>query len=194
MTGDQGVRVVPLGERIDAGPGGISFRSTTPSWRQPLEGDRQALLDEVQADALTMIRAALSYPVERKVAELTGGKDTRIIFAIIVASGLADEFEYRTWGDPDLPDVVVAQQLTRRYGLRHEIDHEPARRQRILERQRRLAEAYPDLSPRERKLRQNVGSWAGMRNAWEMEAAVPPLGDRVALNGVYGEALSIQLI
>ena len=59
----------------------------------------------------------------------------------------------------------------------------------MLERAIRLAEAYPDLSLRERQLRLNVGSWDGMRNAWEMEAAVPPLGDRVALNGVYGEAL-----
>ena len=110
-TGYEGVRVVPLGERVEVSPEGIDFRSTTPSWRQPLEGGRKVLLDEVQADALTSIRAALSYPVERKIAELTGGKDTRMIFALLVASGLADQFEYRTWGDPDLPDVVVAQEL-----------------------------------------------------------------------------------
>ena len=29
-----------------------------------------------------------------------------------------------------------------------------------------------------------------MRNAWELEAAKPPCGDRVALNGTYGEAFS----
>ena len=193
-TGYEGVRVVSLDERIEVSLAGIDFKSTTPSWRQPLKGDRQALLGEVQADALTSIRAALSYPVERKVAELTGGKDSRLIFAILVASGLADQFEYRTWGDPDLPDVVVAQELTRKYGLRHEIGHEPARRQRVLERARRLAEAYPDLSLRERQLRLNVGAWDGMRNAWEMDAAVPPVGDRVALCGMYGESFSTNYL
>jgi hypothetical protein len=143
-TGYEGVDVVPLGVRIEVSPAGIEFRPATPSWRQPLEGDPHALLDGVYADSVTSIHAALSYPVERKVAELTGGKDTRLIFAILLAEGLGDQFEYRTWGDADLPDVVVAQELTKMHGLRHEVGHEPARRQRAAERQRRLVAAYPN--------------------------------------------------
>ena len=193
-TGYEGVEVVPLGVRINVSPAGIELRSTTPSWRQPLEGDRKALLDGVHADAVTSILAALSYPVERKVAELTGGKDTRLIFAILVAEGLADQFEYRTWGDQDLPDVVVAKELAQGYGLRHEVGHEPERRRRVVDRRRRLAAAYPDRSSRESLLRLNVGAWDGMRNAWEMEAADPPFGDRVALNGTYGESFSTNYL
>jgi hypothetical protein len=189
-TGYDGVEVVPPGVRIEVDPAGIDLRPVAQSWRRPLDGDPHALIDGVYADAVTSIRAALSYPVERKVAELTGGKDTRLIFAVLLAEGLGDQFEYRTWGDPDLPDVVVAQELTRKHGLRHEIGHEPARRQQVAERQRRLVAAYPELSARERQLRLNVGAWDGMRNAYELEAAQPPYGDRVALNGTYGEALS----
>ena len=193
-TGYEGVSVVPLDVRLDVAPTGITTRSTTPTWRQPLEGDRQKLLDGVYADTVTSIRAALSYPVERKVAELTGGKDTRLIFAVLLAEGLADEFEFRTFGDPELSDVVVAKELTQKYGLRHEVNHEPARQKRVVERQLRLAEAYPDLSSRERQLRLNVGAWDGMRNAWEIEAAFPPQGDRVALNGTYGESFSTNYL
>jgi len=189
-TGYEGVEVVPLGVSIEVSPAGIELRPATSSWRQPLEGDPHVLLDGVYADAVTSIHAALSYPVERKVAELTGGKDTRLILAILLAEGLANQFEYRTWGDADLPDVVVAQELTTMHGLRHEVGHEPARRQRAAERQRRLVAAYPELSSRERQLRLNVGAWDGMRNTYELEAAQPPNGDRVALNGTYGEALS----
>jgi hypothetical protein len=189
-TGYAGVRVVPVGVRVEVSPAGIQLRSATPSWRQPLEGDPHAHLDGVHADAVTSIHAALSFPVDRKVAELTGGKDTRLILAIILAEGLGDQFEYRTWGDADLPDVVVAQELTRMRGLRHEIGQEPARRRRVVERRRRLAAAYPELSSRERQLRLNVGAWDGMRNAFELEAGHPPYGDRVALNGTYGEAFS----
>jgi hypothetical protein len=189
-TGYEGVEVVPLGVCIEVSPAGIELRPATPSWRQPLEGDPQALLDGVYADAVTSIHAALGFPVERKVAELTGGKDTRLIFAILLAEGLEDQFEYRTWGDADLPDVVVARELTKMHGLRHDVGHEPARRQRAAKRRRRLAAAYPELSSRERQLRLNVGAWDGMRNAYELEAAQPPCGDRVALNGTYGEAFS----
>lgn len=48
-----------------------------PSWRQPLDRDREALLDGVHAEAVTSMRAALGYPVEHKIAELTGGKSRR---------------------------------------------------------------------------------------------------------------------
>ena len=189
-TGYEGVDVVPLDASIAVSSAGIELRPVTPPWRQPLEGDPRELLDQVHADAVTSIHAALSYPVERRVAELTGGKDTRLILAILLGEGLAEQFEYRTWGEQDLPDVVVARNLTQMYGLRHEVGYEQSRRQRVIERQLRLEASYPGVSARERQLRVNVGAWDGMRNAWELEAAKPPFGDCVALNGTYGEAFS----
>ena len=145
-TGYDGVEVVRLDERIAVTSAGMELQPVTPRGVSPSRATLQLLLDGVHADAVTSIRAALSLPVERKVAELTGGKDTRLILAILLGEGLAEQFEYRTWGDPDLPDVVVAQDLTQMYGLRHEVGHEPARRQRVVERQRRVEAAYPRLS------------------------------------------------
>ncbi len=189
-TGYEGVAVVPLGVHADVTGAGVAFRQAPPPWRALLAGERHALLDEVYSDIVTSIRAALSYPVGRKVAELTGGKDSRLILAVLLAEGLADRFEYRTLGSPTIPDVVIAKRLADRFGLRHEVGLDPDAQQRAASRNVRLALEHPDSSARKRVLRLNVGASGGMRVAWQAQSSAPPCGDRVALCGLYGEALS----
>lgn len=189
-SGYAGVDVVPFGVQAAVSPSGISLQEVAPLWRAIPEGDPGTLLDEVYAGMVTSIRGALSFPVERRVAELTGGKDSRLILALLLAEGLSGQFEFRTFGGDTLPDVMIARQLAVEFGLRHETGPDGERRQRARDRQERLAAAHPGTSMRELQLRADVGAWAGMRNAWQIEGAAPPRGDRVTLNGLYGESLA----
>ena len=58
-------------------------------------------------------------------AGLTGGKDSRVILALLLAEGLADSVEFQTIGDDDLPDVLVAKQIAASFGLRHVVNPDP---------------------------------------------------------------------
>ena len=76
-------------------------------------------LEEVRGEVTTAIRMALAVSATKLCTGLTGGKDTRLILAILLAEGLASEVEFQTFGQPDLPDVVVAQQIAEAFGLHH---------------------------------------------------------------------------
>ncbi len=191
-TGFTAVEAVPMGVQADVSPTGVVLRPTTPPWRAACPADRDVLADETYADVTGAVHAALDHPVPRRVVELTGGRDSRLILAVLLDEGIADRFEYRTLGAPDLPDVVTARRLADRFGLHHERGHDPVHQERTTERRAHLRAAHPDRPLRELELRLNVGWWSCARNAWEIEPAAPPCGDRVTLNGQYGEAISLN--
>jgi hypothetical protein len=51
---------------------------------------------------------------------LTAGKDTRVVTALLHATG-QDDVLYYTNGGEDVEDVIVARELASRFGLRHEV-------------------------------------------------------------------------
>jgi len=55
-------------------------------------------------------------PVE---VSLTGGKDSRLVIAAMIAAGVP--VRARTHGFPDHPDVVIAAEIARRLGVEHEV-------------------------------------------------------------------------
>ena len=50
---------------------------------------------------------------------LTAGRDTRVVLAVALAAGL--DVDYYTSGHEDDADVVIARELARTFGLRHEL-------------------------------------------------------------------------
>lgn len=189
-TGFEGVDVVPFGVRAEISPTGVTYRQVTPPWAAAVSGDPRSLLDDLHSDIATSIRAALAYPVSNRIMELTGGKDSRVVLAVLLAEGLADQFEYRTLGSKNLADVDIASDLATRFGLSHEAGRDHGLARRSAARGKRLAARFPDDTWRERALRLNVGLTSGMRLAWQVPSAAPPTGDRVTLGGNCGEALT----
>jgi hypothetical protein len=195
-TGFERVALVPDGAVVEIGSTGAValHRSSRPVWHRhgdELAADPEAALDEARAEMTTAIRMALRDPMTQGCLGLTGGKDSRLVLALLLADGTASEIECQTYGDDDLPDVVVARQLANAFGLRHVT--RPGASERHAWR-RRVDEAARDgglghCSSREIAFR--IAAWvtSGMTNAGEPEPGRLPSGGRVLLTGLFGESL-----
>jgi hypothetical protein len=71
------------------------------------------------ASALTAAVAPLAKAGEPVELSLTGGKDSRIIVAALVAAGVP--VRVKTHGFPEHPDVTVAAEVARRLGIEHRV-------------------------------------------------------------------------
>jgi hypothetical protein len=194
-TGYVGVEALPVGAVVVVDPGHaprVERRSARP-WR--LSGDAapspEEVLAGVRSDITTSLEAALAMPVEHHILNLTGGKDSRTILAAALNAGLAEAFEYQTWGAEDLPDVVIARQISDQLGLPHVVNAAtPLGAQWRADRDAALAATgHVALGRRELNLRLTVGSHLGMLNAIDPQVSCPPHGDRTVVSGLTGELL-----
>jgi hypothetical protein len=195
-TGYEQVRLVPEGSVVEIdGRGAVGFRgSVQPPWRlgaDDLAKDPEAALEDAQWEMTTAIRTALREPGGNGKLGLTGGKDSRLVLALLLADGSIRDVECQTLGSADLPDVVVARQLAHSFGLRHVTnpamgDH-GAWHKRVDDavRDGRLAQAHT------REIAFRITAWAtsGARNVGEPYSSRLPPSDTVLLSGLCGEAL-----
>ena len=117
-TGYEGITLVPGGTVVEIDPVGTIelHRPAVPVWRlhaDVLALDPHTALDEARAEMMTAIRMALRDPDVNGRLGLTGGKDSRLVLSLLLADGAASNVEYWTYGDDDLPDVVIARRITR---------------------------------------------------------------------------------
>jgi hypothetical protein len=125
-TGYAGVSQVESGAivRIDSHGTASTEMAWTPPW------DANASLENLENPALharwlveeivSSIAAAVNVAAPEPLAvDLTGGRDSRMILAAILAGGLADQCEFHTAGPPHLPDMQLAHMIAERYGLAH---------------------------------------------------------------------------
>lgn len=75
--------------------------------------------DRAARDLAAAVRAGADWPGRPSVQQLSGGRDSRLVFAAALAAGV--EFEARTTGTPDSPDVQVARMLSEQMGVRHRL-------------------------------------------------------------------------
>ena len=69
-------------------------------------------------------RALADWPGRPSIVPLTGGRDSRLVFAAAVAADIP--FEIRTGGEPGDPDVEVARELASLSGREHSLlEHDP---------------------------------------------------------------------
>lgn len=58
-----------------------------------------------------------AYPAKHRVLQLTGGLDSRTVFAALVASGQHASYSTYTYGLEESPDVQIARQLSAEFGV-----------------------------------------------------------------------------
>ena len=123
-TGFSGVRLLPEGSTVHVRAGSPPTVHARPaSWLEGAELQTRTvdeLLDLITDEITDELVAALSLPVATHFADLTGGKDSRLVLAVAITAGLASEFTFRTAGPPDLADVRIASRITGELGLKHE--------------------------------------------------------------------------
>lgn len=194
QTGFEQVSVVSQGARLEIDPG-EAVRVLPPAHR-PWHFDPKSTpspkeaLAEARLEIAVAIRMAHSLPAPT-CAGLTGGKDSRLVLALVLADGLADDVEFQTAGRRDLPDVVVASQIAESFGLRHVVN--PGRskpwgpwREAV---DAAVRDEHPDASSREIGFRITAWKGSGAGNVAELDLGRPPFIDQVLLSGGCGEAL-----
>ena len=84
-----------------------------------LHSDRpyRELLDDARHEILSNLRALASGPFDRRVADLSGGMDSRLVLAAILHEGLHDSFTFATVGEYPNADANVAAGLRARFKL-----------------------------------------------------------------------------
>ena len=171
-SGFHGVEVLPSRTMLRLEAGTLSWhRMTSPLSvevdERPVEELAEALVTEI-AESLS---ACLDLPVARRIINLTGGMDSRLVLAAAVRAGIQHEFEYETMGPPDLADVKLAEDLARGLGLRHQA-------------------LFIGLRPPgsyETRTRTFVERTGGLVNAWD--ASAPNDADELRITGIGGELL-----
>lgn len=172
-SGFRDVHVAPPGARLELIEGRPSWDGRSFLADQP-DGPGEhvdVLAERVIDDVAGSLRAVLRHGGGEPVIRLTGGKDSRLILAVALSAGIADEFRYETVGYPGLADADVASELAERLGLRHEVSFIG----------RRPAEHYAD------RVRRFVAATGCMTNALVTDA--PTGAEHVTVTGICGEAL-----
>ena len=193
-TGYADVEVVPHRSivRLDPDRGAQVVALGREQWleRPESEAERRRLVDGLRADIATTVRTVAGLPIEH-LAGLTGGRDSRLVLAVMLEEGLAGDFEFRTSGAADLPDVLIARELAQRFGLQLTVNApDPVAARWRTERVEALrAAGHVDLPYREAAMRTTVGAWQGMRNVAEPKPARPPDGGSILISGICGEML-----
>src|SRR5690606_2210183 len=117
------------GEYVTLAPSGRERRvRATPIWRAPTERTEKDHLgvDGVLADLIGNVESAASTPADERVLRLSGGKDSRLVLALIVAAGLQDRFRCVTSGPDHAADVVVARIIAAAAGVDIEVHLGPS--------------------------------------------------------------------
>lgn len=124
-TGFTKTTVVPQGAAVELSPAyGARLRSLdTAPWMPSVElpADEAALVELVREDMLDNVASLARLPAGSCRADITGGRDSRLILALLLAAGLADGMELRTTGEEHAPDAVVGRAIAERFGLAHRL-------------------------------------------------------------------------
>jgi hypothetical protein len=179
-TGFDRVRVLPLGSHVELHPRfGSRVRTTNPTpWVHPdgLPDDPKALVDIVHEDLLRRVEAIAAMPTPaRHRADITGGRDSRLILALIMEAGVADKFHFTTLGAEGTPDSIVGEELATLCSL----DFEAVRPSPF------------DDSLFLRRLQVHSFQTSGMVNAWDLMGG-SGVAVSVAVSGLFGEPLKTQ--
>lgn len=79
--------------------------------------NQKELIQAVADDIRRSTSVFSSYSAENYICQLTGGLDSRVVFASLVATNYKEQYATFTYGLEESPDMVIARQLTATYGL-----------------------------------------------------------------------------
>jgi hypothetical protein len=170
-TSYRDVRVLPASAVVRVDAAGCRIDERTPPW---LDLDDAPDIDDVADRLVRLVRSAASHPVEHRRFMLSGGRDSRTVLAAAAEAGCLDAFEVVTLGYEHHPDVLAAQQVADRLGVRL---------QRVEPSSRELNEgSFPRLAAR------HVGLTSGMFGLWDLKQ--PHAVWSLRLNGLGGGAMN----
>ncbi|NGN93036.1 hypothetical protein G5C66_09850 [Nocardioides sp. KC13] len=118
----ESVTKVPAGRSVEIRDGLLRLDAFTDDLGDQQDGHRVGIADAV-ASMSSMLRGYLSSYLDDHpdaILQLTGGQDSRLLLSAIEPRRRRG-LRVVTLGRPDSPDVRIAADLARRYGMRHEI-------------------------------------------------------------------------
>lgn len=124
-TGYWDVERIPLGAHLEIDPKrGVTVvePERCPLGPQGQTATYEEVLSAVEQDLRQSIRQIAALPVDNRKVGLSGGFDSRVLTALIIDEGLQDRFRFWTFGSPERPDTIVANQIATRYRLDWELD------------------------------------------------------------------------
>jgi hypothetical protein len=161
-TGFVGTKVLPLGSYVEIDPAygsRLRFSNATPwaaeSRLAPVEQD--GLIDLVHNDLLESVQSIARLPASPKFADITGGRDSRLILAVMLEAGVADRFTFRTRGAEHTPDSVVGRMIAERFRLEQEAVS---------------ITAVDDPIGFHRRFHTHVFQTSGMTSAWDLQGTL----------------------
>ena len=170
-TGYEDVRCVPFGAGVRIDPDhGASLSFTVAPWLLPTMDIDDSWIDRIECELIANLRAAIRALGHTPRLQLTGGRDSRLVLALVVRAGLIQDVEIVTNGTADTPDVIVAQDLATSLGLRHTL--------------LKLGDGVVDRH----RLCSHVGRVAGAVGCTDGSTFVSKDG-RMTLSGFFGELL-----
>jgi hypothetical protein len=173
-TGYVTTQVLPLGAYVEISPAfgsRVRFSNPTP-WASDLPPCEADLVDLVHEDLTASVRSVTQIPAQFRIANITGGKDSRLVLALMLQEGVANDFEFNTSGYEHSPDAIAAHQIVERFGLRHSAP---------------VPRPLPEEEFR-RRLATHVFQTSGMFNAWEFKGSLRA-SPTLTVTGCVGEAL-----
>jgi hypothetical protein len=176
QTGFANTVVLPAGATVDIHPnwGSRVHVSNAPPWAgnftQGLSDDD--LVGLVYDDLTRSIRSTGLLPTRDHLADITGGKDSRLILALMIEAGVTDKFKFRTIGAPHSADAIVGEAIASNFSLEHEaVDPQPM-----------------DPALFRRRLGTHVFQTCGVLNAWDMKGGIG-VSTSPRVSGLGGEVL-----
>lgn len=79
--------------------------------------NQDSLLEATANQIKQNVQDFSAYPAKHRVVQLTGGLDSRTVFAALVASGQEASYSTYTYGLEESPDVQIARKLSAEYGV-----------------------------------------------------------------------------
>ena len=188
-TGFAGVETIPPGScMMLTRTGSPQLRTWTEKPWLPVGDedvdDLPALVEDVRQTLIAEMHIYSRVKAHPRIANLTGGRDSRLVLALLLSEGLADRFVYNTFGSPELADTVVATAIADRYGLRHRATSRPPNPTPTPT----VVGPKPPSASYEEQLRHHVWVASGQLNTWDLRPSARRRTPGMVLTGLFGEA------
>lgn len=130
----------------------------------------EALIPMLEADLRKEMRALVELPASMRQIRLSGGKDSRLLVALTLLEGIADQFEFMTFGLPGSGETEVSEMVATRFGLNWTFQDRSGW----------------DIAELDRTILTHVFQMSGVRSAWDMKGAID-VADSLTLSGNMSE-------
>lgn len=202
-TGFAGVRSLPMSTHVEVrARSAMKLVHRRPPWMPGSEIESEhgtELVDLAQRALEEELEANVGFPVQLLLTDLTGGKDTRLVLALALTAGVADQLLFRTQGPATIRDVVIARELAELVGVRWigSADFPGLLRDRLGDGLAEDTGGAPTL-PWAERMRRYVATTAGMCNILERRGPTgtptsTDSGQVARINGLAGELLRSSL-